>query len=87
LKIIINEKKNYHTIIKKIENLRKKNNINWMDILRLAMKHDPKETKKNIKVIRPSFGIEPKNFEKILGKTAKVDLKFSTALKWKYIKK
>ena len=58
-----------------------------MDILRLAMKHDPKETKKNIKVIRPSFGIEPKNFEKILGKTAKVDLKFSTALKWKYIKK
>ena len=46
-----------------------------------------KFTKKNIKVIRPSFGIEPKNFEKILGKTAKVDLKFATALKWKYIKK
>jgi len=45
------KKKNYQTIIKKIENLRKKNNINWMDILRLAMKHDPKETKKILKNI------------------------------------
>ena len=52
-------------LLKKLRTLEKKNNINWMDILRLAMKHDPKETKKNIKVIRPSFGIEPKNFEKI----------------------
>ena len=51
MKIIINEKKNYHTIIKKIENLRKKNNINWMDILRLAMKHAPDETKKILKNI------------------------------------
>ena len=46
-----------------------------------------KFTKKNIKVIRPSFGIEPKNFEKILGKVAKVNIKFATSLKWKYIKK
>ena len=45
------KKKNYSTIIKKIENLRKKNNINWMDILRLAMKHDPKEAKKILKNI------------------------------------
>ena len=45
------KKKNYSTIIKKNENLRKKNNINWMDILRLAMKHDPKEAKKILKNI------------------------------------
>ena len=45
-----------------------------------------KFTKNNIKIVRPSLGIEPKHFEKILGKLAKRDLKFATALKWKYIK-
>ena len=39
-------KKTYHSIVKNIENLRKKNNINWMNILRLALKYNPKETKK-----------------------------------------
>ena len=38
--------KKYSKIINKIQLLRKKNNINWMDILRLAMKHAPDETKK-----------------------------------------
>ena len=45
------KKEKYTKIIKKIEILRKKNNINWMDILRLAMKHDPQETKKILKNI------------------------------------
>jgi sialic acid synthase SpsE len=45
-----------------------------------------KFTKNNIKIVRPGLGIEPKYFEKILGKTAKMNLKFATALKWKYIK-
>ncbi len=45
------KKKNYSQIIKNIQNLRKKNNINWMDILRLAMKHAPNETKKLLKNI------------------------------------
>ena len=45
-----------------------------------------KFTKNNIKIIRPSHGIEPKYFEKILGKTTKVNLKFATPLKWKNIK-
>ena len=45
-----------------------------------------KFTKNNIKIIRPGLGIEPKYFEKILGKSAKFNLKFATALKWKYIK-
>ena len=39
-------KKNYKVILKKIENVRKKNNVNWMDILRIAFKHDPKKTAK-----------------------------------------
>ena len=44
-------KKTYHSIVKNIENLRKKNNINWMNILRLALKYNPKETKKLLKKI------------------------------------
>lgn len=37
------KKKNYKKIIRKIENTRKKNNKNWMDILRLAFKSSPAE--------------------------------------------
>ena len=37
------KKKSYKKIIKKIENTRKKNNKNWMDILRLAFKSSPAE--------------------------------------------
>ena len=37
------KKKNYKEIISKIENTRKKNNKNWMDILRLAFKSSPAE--------------------------------------------
>jgi len=44
-------KKTHHSIVKNIENLRKKNNINWMNILRLALKYNPKETKKLLKKI------------------------------------
>ena len=29
-------------LIMQIQNIRKKNNVNWMDMLRLAFKHDPK---------------------------------------------
>ena len=45
------KKKDYSKIINKIQLLRKKNNINWMDILRLAMKYAPNETKKILKNI------------------------------------
>ena len=38
--------KNYLLIIKKIENIRKKNNVNWMNILRIAFKNSPKESAK-----------------------------------------
>ncbi len=45
-----------------------------------------KFTKKNIMIVRPSLGLEPKNIKKILGKRAKCKIKFATPLKWKYIK-
>ena len=39
-------KKNYIQIINKIESIRKKNNTNWMDILRVAYTYAPKKTAK-----------------------------------------
>jgi hypothetical protein len=35
---------NYLRIISQIENIRKKNNVNWMNILRIAFKNNPKAT-------------------------------------------
>ena len=35
-------KTNYHKIINQIEKIRSKNNVNWMNVLRLAFKYDPK---------------------------------------------
>ena len=40
------ESKNYLRIISQIENIRKKNNVNWMNILRIAFKNNPKVTAK-----------------------------------------
>ena len=45
------KRKNYNTIINKIELIRSKNNINWMNLLRLAFKHSPAEANKIIKKI------------------------------------
>ena len=38
--------KKYLRIIKQIENIRKKNNVNWMNILRLSFEKAPKRTAK-----------------------------------------
>ena len=48
-----NKKKNeyYLKIIDEIEKVRTRNNVNWMDILRLAFKHSPEEAKKLMKLI------------------------------------
>jgi RimJ/RimL family protein N-acetyltransferase len=39
-----NNYKQYLSIINKIEKIRKNNNSNWMDLLRVAFKYSPKET-------------------------------------------
>lgn len=39
-------KVNYKQIINKIEHIRGKNNKNWMNLLRLAFKHDPRKSAK-----------------------------------------
>lgn len=41
----------YIKIINKIEKIRSKNNVNWMNILRLAFKLDPVSAKKIMKKI------------------------------------
>lgn len=41
----------YLSIIDEIENVRSKNNMNWMDILRLAFTHAPEEAKALMKKI------------------------------------
>ena len=38
---------NYLKIIDQIEKIRSKNNVNWMDVLRLAFKLDAQSSKKN----------------------------------------
>jgi len=37
--------------INNIQKIRAKNNSNWMDLLRIALKHAPNETKKILKKI------------------------------------
>ena len=44
-------KKNYNQIINKIQKIRAKNNVNWMNILKLAFKLDPKNSAKIMKKI------------------------------------
>ena len=41
----------YLMIIDDIEKIRTKNNVNWMDVLRLAFIHSPDEAKKLMKKI------------------------------------
>lgn len=43
--------KKYFDIIDKIEKIRSKNNVNWMDVLRVALNHAPDETIKLMKNI------------------------------------
>ncbi len=57
-------KKNYNKIISQITNARKQNNINWMNLLKLAMKSSPKEAKKILKKIN----IQDKKISKFVSK-------------------
>ena len=47
----IKKVKKWLKIINKIEKVRSKNNVNWMDVLRLALKNAPDETIKLMKSI------------------------------------
>ncbi len=57
-------KKNYNKIISQITNARKQNNINWMNLLKLAMKSSPDEAKKILKKIN----LQDKKISKLVSK-------------------
>tara|TARA_Y100000591_G_C21780383_1_gene670688 strand:+ start:1024 stop:1212 length:189 start_codon:yes stop_codon:yes gene_type:complete len=44
-------KKNYNKIITKIALARKKNNINWMNLLKISIKYAPNQSKKILRDI------------------------------------
>ena len=58
-------KKNYKIILIKIENVRKKNNVNWMTILKIALEHNPKQTLGVMKKIHQKDSQISKLFKKI----------------------
>ena len=56
---------NYLKIIDEIEKIRTKNNVNWMDVLRLAFIHAPEESKKLMKKINQEDNRISELFEKL----------------------
>lgn len=54
-------------IIDEIEKVRSKNNINWMNILRLAFKHSPEEARKIVAKINE----DDKKIGDLLGKLSR----------------
>ncbi len=61
------KKNKYLKIIDQIEKVRKKNNVNWMDILRVAYSSNPKKTASIISKIYK----EDKNISKLAKKLTK----------------
>ncbi len=60
-------KKNYNKIINQIQKIRSKNNVNWMNILRLAFKLDPKSASK----IMNKINYDDKKISNLLKKLSK----------------
>jgi len=55
----------YLKIIDEIEKIRTKNNVNWMDVLRLAFRHAPEDSKKLMKKINEEDNRISELFEKL----------------------
>ena len=54
-----NKNKSYNKALKyinEVQRIRSKNNINWMNVLRLAFKHDPKGAAKLMKKLIQMMG-------------------------------
>ena len=58
---------NYLKVIKQIEKIRSKNNVNWMNILRLAFKLDSKNAAK----IMRKINYDDKKISNLLNKLSK----------------
>ena len=62
------KKNKYLSIISKIEKIRSKNNVNWMNLLRLAFSLDPKAS---VKIMR-KINYDDKQISKLLNKLTKI---------------
>ena len=49
------------------------------------IKKNEKFTKNNLKIVRPSFGLDPIYFKRVIGKKSKQNLKFGTPLEKKHL--
>jgi sialic acid synthase SpsE len=49
------------------------------------IKKGQKFTSHNIQVIRPAFGLRPKYYDQVIGKTATMDIESGTPFKQKYV--
>ncbi len=61
------KKKSYSKVIDQIQKIRSKNNVNWMNILKLAFKLDPKAASKIMKKIN----YDDKKISSLLNKLSK----------------
>lgn len=55
-------------------------------VLRKNMRKGEKITENHLKMVRPGWGIEPYDKEKIIGMRVNRDLSLNTVLKWEYLK-
>jgi len=60
-------KKNYNKIINDIQKIRSKNNVNWMNVLKLAFKLDADQAKK----IMVKINYDDKKISQLLNKLTK----------------
>tara|TARA_B100000780_G_C20692304_1_gene275351 strand:+ start:145 stop:354 length:210 start_codon:yes stop_codon:yes gene_type:complete len=58
-------------LINKIQKIRSKNNINWMDMLRLAFKYDPKNSSK----IMSKIYLDDQKISKLVKELYKMNIK------------
>ena len=58
--------KSKNKIIKNIENIRKRNNLNWMDLLKIAMNKSPKRTTEILRKINTEDDSISSNFKKLI---------------------
>ena len=64
----------------------KRHSIGWRKFLNIVKKNE-RFTENNIKAIRPSYGMHPKFYQKIIGKISKKNIAEGERMKWDLIKK
>jgi hypothetical protein len=61
--------KNHKSLVSSIEKTRSKNNKNWMDLLRIALKHSPEESL----VVLKKINVNDKKISKLFSQFSKIE--------------